>query len=58
MLNECKSSFEFKAARGGIRATALGASEFNIQVSGNTGHLSDPWAIITQKKYASDTADD
>ena len=32
-LNECKSNIRFEAARGGIRATALGASEFNIQVS-------------------------
>ena len=48
-LNECRSSVRFKAARGGIRATALGASEFNIQVSGNTGHLSDPGLLLPRK---------
>ena len=48
-LNECRSSIRFEAARGGIRATALGASEFNIQVSGNTGHLSDPGLLLPRK---------
>ncbi len=48
-LNECKSSVRFKAAQRGIRATALGASEFNIQVSGNTGHLSDPGLLLPRK---------
>lgn len=33
----------------GIRATALGASEFNIQVSGNTGHISDPGALLPRR---------
>ena len=48
-LNKCKSNIRFEAARGGIRATALGASEFNIQVSGNTGHLSDPGLLLPRK---------
>ena len=48
-LNEFRSSIRFEAARGGIRATALGASEFNIQVSGNTGHLSDPGLLLPRK---------
>ncbi|HCL68564.1 MAG TPA: recombinase [Gammaproteobacteria bacterium] len=48
-LNEWKSNIRFEAARGGIRATALGASEFNIQVSGNTGHLSDPGLLLPRK---------
>lgn len=33
----------------GIRATALGASEFNIQVSGNTGHISNPGALLPRR---------
>ena len=49
MLNERPNSFETKASSGGIRATALGASEFNIQVSGNTGHLSDPGLLLPRK---------
>ena len=49
MLNERPSSFKTKASSGGIRATALGASEFNIQVSGNTGHVSDPGLLLPRK---------
>ena len=49
MLNERPSSFRIKASSGGIRATALGASEFNIQVSGNTGYLSDPGLLLPRK---------
>ncbi len=49
MLNEQSNSFRIKASPGGIRATALGASEFNIQVSGNTGHLSDPGLLLPRK---------
>ena len=49
MLNERPSSFQIKASSGGIRATALGASEFNIQVSGNTGYLSDPGLLLPRK---------
>jgi ethanolamine utilization protein EutA len=49
MLNERPNSFKTKASSGGIRATALGASEFNIQVSGNTGHLSDPGLLLPRK---------
>jgi len=48
-LNENKGNIRFEAAPGGIRATALGASEFNIQVSGNTGHLSDPGLLLPRK---------
>ena len=49
MLKERSNSYEIKASSGGIRATALGASEFNIQVSGNTGHLSDPGLLLPRK---------
>lgn len=49
VLNENKSNIRFEAASGGIRATALGASEFNIQVSGNTGYLSDPGLLLPRK---------
>jgi ethanolamine utilization protein EutA len=49
MLNESSNGFQIKASSGGIRATALGASEFNIQVSGNTGHLSDPGLLLPRK---------
>lgn len=49
MLNEQSNGFRIKASPGGIRATALGASEFNIQVSGNTGHLSDPGLLLPRK---------
>jgi len=49
MLNESSNGFEVRASSGGIRATALGASEFNIQVSGNTGHLSDPGLLLPRK---------
>ncbi|MDC3032770.1 ethanolamine ammonia-lyase reactivating factor EutA, partial [Litorivicinus sp.] len=49
MLNEQPTGFRIKASSGGIRATALGASEFNIQVSGNTGHLSDPGLLLPRK---------
>ncbi len=48
-LNDHKKNIRFEAAPGGIRATALGASEFNIQVSGNTGHLSDPGLLLPRK---------
>ena len=41
--------FEAVVAPGGIRATALGASEFNIQVSGNTGHISNPSILLPVK---------
>ena len=49
MLKERSNSYKIKASSGGIRATALGASEFNIQVSGNTGHLSDPGLLLPRK---------
>ena len=49
MLNEQSNGLRIKASPGGIRATALGASEFNIQVSGNTGHLSDPGLLLPRK---------
>jgi ethanolamine utilization protein EutA len=49
ILNERPNDFQIKASSGGIRATALGASEFNIQVSGNTGHLSDPGLLLPKK---------
>ena len=55
MLNEQSNSFRIKASPGGIRATALGASEFNIQVSGNTGHLSDP-GLLLREEHAGNTA--
>ncbi|MEW2347924.1 ethanolamine ammonia-lyase reactivating factor EutA [Streptomyces sp. NPDC006684] len=32
-----------------IRATALGASEYSVQLSGNTGHLSDPDALLPRR---------
>ncbi len=32
-----------------IRATALGASEYSIQLSGNTGHVSDPGALLPRR---------
>ena len=32
-----------------IRATALGASEYSVQLSGNTIHVSDPKALLPQR---------
>lgn len=32
-----------------IRATALGASEYNVQLSGNTVYISDPAALLPRK---------
>ncbi|MFD3488345.1 ethanolamine ammonia-lyase reactivating factor EutA [Streptomyces sp. NPDC058665] len=32
-----------------IRATALGASEFSVQLSGNTGHISHPDALLPRR---------
>jgi ethanolamine utilization protein EutA len=32
-----------------IRATALGASEYSIQLSGNTGHVSDPGVLLPRR---------
>lgn len=33
----------------GIRSTALGCSEFTAQLSGNTGYISDPQALLPQR---------
>ncbi|MDX1499003.1 MAG: ethanolamine ammonia-lyase reactivating factor EutA [Woeseiaceae bacterium] len=33
----------------GIRATALGCSEFSAQLSGNTGYISDPDALLPRR---------
>ncbi len=33
----------------GIRATALGCSEFTAQLSGNTGYISDPQALLPRR---------
>jgi ethanolamine utilization protein EutA len=32
-----------------IRATALGASEYSVQLSGNTGYISDPDALLPRR---------
>ncbi len=32
-----------------IRATALGASEYTIQLSGNTGHITDPGRLLPRR---------
>jgi ethanolamine utilization protein EutA len=32
-----------------IRATALGASEYSVQLSGNTGHITDPDALLPRR---------
>ena len=55
MLDEQPNGFRIKASSGGIRATALGASEFNIQVSGNTGCLSSR-SFTAQEEHAGNTA--
>jgi len=33
----------------GIRATALGASEYTVQLSGNTGYISDPAKLLPRR---------
>jgi ethanolamine utilization protein EutA len=33
----------------GIRSTALGASEFTVQLSGNTGYISDPEILLPRR---------
>lgn len=33
----------------GIRATALGASEYTVQLSGNTGYISDPATLLPRR---------
>lgn len=49
IFNKSKADLQVLASPGGIRATALGASEFNIQVSGNTGYLSDPALLLPRR---------
>ena len=49
IISESQIQQKIVASAGGIRATALGASEFNIQVSGNTGYISDPGALLPRK---------
>ncbi|GAA0682555.1 ethanolamine ammonia-lyase reactivating factor EutA [Streptomyces malaysiensis subsp. malaysiensis] len=35
-----------------IRATAVGASEYSVQLSGNTGHISSPDALLPRRNLA------
>jgi ethanolamine utilization protein EutA len=41
--------FKLLAAGECIRATALGASEYSVQLSGNTSYISDPGALLPRR---------
>ncbi|HKP26972.1 MAG TPA: ethanolamine ammonia-lyase reactivating factor EutA, partial [Dongiaceae bacterium] len=42
-------SWPLLAASACIRATALGASEYTVQLSGNTGHISNPGKLLPRR---------